>query len=85
MTCNIVVLGTGIPPFILPCICSFFLSFHIFVKDISATLYDRKFIFGIQNNNDKFYRGIGNQLCPVCSSLYLFSFLSLCNQYCNFS
>ena len=31
----------------------------------------------MQNNNDKLYRRIDNKLCPVCSSLYLLSFLSL--------
>ena len=56
---------------------SFFLSLLIFDKDISATIKDRKFIFGRQNNNDKLYCEIDNQLCPICSSLYLLSFLSL--------
>ena len=64
--------------FILPCICPFFFLSIFFVKDISTTIKDRKFIVGIQNNNDKFsYHGINNRFCPVCSSLYLLSFLSL--------
>ena len=40
----------------------------------------------MQNNNDKLHRGIDNQLCPVCSSLYFLSVsFSPCTQYCNFS
>ena len=78
MTCCIVGLRTLILLFIIPCICPFFLlstflSNLVFVKDISATIFDRKFIFSIQNNNDKLYFVIDNQLCHVCSSLYLIS------------
>ena len=57
---------------------SFFLSLHILVKDISTTIKDRKFIFGIQNNRDKLYCGTENQLSFICSYLYLFTFFSLC-------
>ena len=53
-----------------------FLSFQIFVKDISTTVKDRNFIFGIQFHNDKLYRGIENGPSPICSSFYLFLFLS---------
>ena len=56
---------------------SLFLSLHMFDKDASTTIQDRKFIFGIQNNNDTFLSGIDNQLCTVCASLYLLSFISL--------
>ena len=57
---------------------SFFLSLHIFfVKDISTPIYDRTYIFGVQNNNDKLYHGIENRLCPIYSSLYVFTFPSL--------
>ena len=70
-------LRTGILLFILPCICPFFFL-SAFLSKISLQLYKiEKFIFDIQNNNDKLYRGIDNQLCPVCPSLYLISFLSL--------
>ena len=57
----------------------FFFFSTFFVKDISTTVEDRKFIFGIQNNSNKLYRGIKNRLCPICSSVYMnvFTFLSL--------
>ena len=42
---------TAILLFILPCICPFFFISTFFIKDISTTMLDRKFIFGIQNNN----------------------------------
>ena len=64
-------------PVFSPLNLSIFLSLFIFVKDISTTVYDRKFIFGIQNNNHKLYREIEDQVCPICSFLYLFTFLSL--------
>ena len=59
-----------------------FLSFHtlndeIFVKDFSETMQARVFIFGMQVDNDVFYRGIANQPTPAYSSLYLTIFLSL--------
>ena len=64
----------------------FYLFFHIFVlffslsrflvKDISTTVLDRNFKFGIQVHNDKLYRGIENGPCLsfICSSIYLFFF-----------
>ena len=54
-----------------------FLSFQIFIKDISTTAQNRNFKFSIQVNSDKLYRGIENGPSPICSSLYLFFFLSL--------
>ena len=58
----------------------FFLS-TFFVKDISTTVLDRNFKFGLQVDNDRLYHGIENGPSPICSSLYLslylFSFLSL--------
>ena len=57
-----------------------FFSFspHFSSKIITTTISDRKFIFGIQNNNDKLYRGIDNQLCRIVLPYicYLF-FLSM--------
>ena len=68
-------------------VCSFmymftFLSLHvfstvIFFKDISKTIYDRTFIFGIQVDKNKLYRGVENGLSYICSSLFLFFFVSL--------
>ena len=48
-----------------------------FVKDFSETVQARVLIFGIQVDNDIFYRGIANQYTPAYSSLYLSIFLSL--------
>ena len=70
-------LKMGLFLFVLPCICSFFFLSRFFVKDISTTVEDRNFRFGIQVHNDKLYRGIENGPSPICSSLYLFFFLSL--------
>ena len=69
-------LRTGFLLFILPYIYPFFFLSVFFVKDIFTPVQDRKFIFGIQNN-DKLYRGIENRLCPDCYFIYLFTFLSL--------
>ena len=66
----------GILLFVLPCVCPFFFLSNFFVKDISTTVKDRNFIFGIQVHNDKLYRGIANGHSPVCSSFCLFLFLS---------
>ena len=66
----------GILLFVLPFVYSFFFLSKFFVKDISATVKDRNFIFGIQVHNHKLYRGIENGHSPVCSSFYLFLFLS---------
>ena len=41
---------------------SFFFLSTFLVKDISTTILDRKFIFGIQKNSDKLYFGIETQL-----------------------
>ena len=72
-------------PFLLFLACVlFFLSLHILRQRYPHNYINRKFIFGIQNNNDKVYRGIDDQLCPFCFSLYLLCFFSPCNQYCNF-
>ena len=66
----------GILLFVLLFVCSFFFLSKFFVKDISTTVKDRIFIFGIQVHNDKLYRGIENVPSPICSSLYSFFFLS---------
>ena len=66
----------GLLLFVLPFACSFFFLSKFFVKDISTTVKDRNFIFGIQVHNDKLYRGIENEPSPICSSFYLFLFLS---------
>ena len=76
-TSCIVELQMGILLFVLPFVCSFFFLSKFFVKDISTTVKDRNFIFGIQVYNGKLYRRIENGPSPVCSSLYLFFFLSL--------
>ena len=69
MTSCIVGLQMGILLFVLPCICSFFFLSRFFVKDISTTVKDRNFKFGIQIHNDMLYRGIANGHSPICSSL----------------
>ena len=76
MTSCIVGLKIGILLFILPFVCSFFFLSKFFVKDISTTFKDRNFIYGIQVHNDKLYCGIENGPSPICSSFYLFLFLS---------
>ena len=43
----------------------------VFVKDIYKSIQDRNFIYGIQVDNGKLYRGIENEPSPVCSSEYL--------------
>ena len=72
----IVGLQMGILLFVLPFVCSFFFLSKFFIKDISTTVKDRNFIFGIQVHNLKLYRGIENGSSPICSSFYLFLFLS---------
>ena len=76
-TSCIVELKMGLLLFVLPYICPFFCLSRIFVKDISTTIQDRNFKFGIEIRNDKLYCGITNGLSPICSFLYLFLFLSL--------
>ena len=76
-TSCIVGLQTGFLLFVCPCICSFFFLSRFFVKDISTTVKNRNFKFGIQVYNDMLYRGIENGPSPICSSLYLLFFLSL--------
>ena len=66
----------GLLLFVLPFVCSFFFLSKIFVKDISTIVKDRNFIFSIQVHNDKLYHGIENGPSPICSSFYLFLFLS---------
>ena len=63
--------------FVLPCYYSFFFLSICYIKDICTTVLDRNFKFGIQDYNDKLYRGIENGPSPICSCIYLFSFLSL--------
>ena len=75
-TSCIVGLQMGILLFVLPFVCSFFFLSKFFVKDISTTVKDRNCIFGIQVHNHKLYRGIENGPSPICSSFYLFLFLS---------
>ena len=60
----------GIRLFVFSLYMSLFLSLHILVKDISATIRKIKFIFGIHNNSDKLYCGIENRLSFICSYLY---------------
>ena len=54
---------------------SFFFLSRFFVKDISTTVEDRNFKFGIQVHNDKLCDGIENWPFPTCSSpiFHLFS------------
>ena len=66
----------GILLFVIPCICSFFFLSSFFAKDISTTVKDRKIKFGIQVHNDMLYRVIDNGPSAICSSLYLFLFVS---------
>ena len=73
----IVGLKMGLLLFVLPYTCFFFFLSRFFVKDISTTVWDRNFKFVIQVHNDKLYRGNENGPSPICSSLYLFFFLSL--------
>ena len=75
MTSCIVGLEIGLLLFVLLYV-FFFLS-RFFFKDISTTVYDRNFKFGIQVHNDKLYRGIESGPSRICSSLYLSFFLSL--------
>ena len=76
-TSCIVGLLMGFLLFVLPCVCPFFFLSKFFVKDISTTVKDRNFIFGIQVHNDKLYRGIANGHSPICSSFVCsFFFLS---------
>ena len=66
----------GILLFVLPCVCSFFFLSRFFIKDISTPVEDRNFKFGMQVHNDMLYLGVENGPSPICSSLYLFLFLS---------
>ena len=49
---------------------------NFFVKDFCGTVQARRVIFGMQVDNNVFYRGIANQPSPAYSSLYLSHFLS---------
>ena len=74
----------GILLLVLPCVFLFSFFPDFFVKDISTTIKDSNFKFGIQVQKDMLYRGIENGPSPICSSLYLFHFLSLqifCQRY----
>ena len=53
------------------------LELYFVVKDISKTIQDRSFIFSIQVDNGKLYRGSEDEPSPIRFSLYLFFFLSL--------
>ena len=64
----------GILLLVLPFVCYFFFLSKFFVKDISTTVEDRNFLFGIQVHNHKLYRGIENGPSPICSLFYLFLF-----------
>ena len=75
-TSCIVGLQMGILLFVFLCVCPFFFLSKFVVKDISTTVKDRNFIYGIQVHNDKLYRGIANGHSPICSSFCLFLFLS---------
>ena len=77
MTNCIVELKMGLLLFVLPQIYSFFFLSRFFVKDISTTVSDRNFKFGIQVHNDKLYQGIENGPSPICSSICLFFLFSL--------
>ena len=66
----------GILLFVLPFVCSFFFVSKFFVENISTTVKDRNFKFGILGHNDKLYCGIKNGPSPICFSIYLFFFLS---------
>ena len=47
-----------------------------FVKNFYETVKARVIIFGMQVDNDVWYRGIANQCSPAYSSLHLSNFLS---------
>ena len=66
-------LKLGLFLFVLPYISSFFFLSRFFVKDISTTVSDRNFKFGIEVSNNKLCCEIANGLSPICSSLH-FSF-----------
>ena len=67
----------GILLFVLLCVCSFFFLSRFFVKDISTTVKDRNFKFGIQVHNDMLYGGIENgPYLFVLPNICLFFFLS---------
>ena len=66
----------GLLLFVLPYISSFFFLSRFFIKDISTTVEERNFKFGIQVHNDKLHSEIENGPSPICSSLYLFFFFS---------
>ena len=59
----------GLLLFVLPYVCSFFFLSRFFVKDISTTVEDRNFKFGIEVRNNKLYCEIANRHFPICSSL----------------
>ena len=56
---------TGLLFFVHPCVCSFLFLSTKFRQGSSAPTYERKFIFGIQIDNDKLDRGRENQPYPV--------------------
>ena len=72
MTSCIVGLQMGLLLFLLPNICSFIFLSRFFVKNMSTTVSDRNFKFGIEVRNDKLYCGNANGHSPICSSLPFF-------------
>ena len=74
-TSCIVGLKMGLLLFVFPFVCFIFFLSRFFVKDISSTVYDKNFKFGIQVHNDILYRGIENGPSPFVLP-YVF-FLSL--------
>ena len=59
----------GLLLFVHSYIYSFFFLSRFFIKDISTTVYDRNFKFGIEVRNNKLYREIANGHSPICSSI----------------
>ena len=74
MTSCVVGLQMGVLLFVLPCVCPFFFLSRFFVKDISTTIKDSNFKFGIQVHNVMLYLGIENGHSHICSSMYFFLF-----------
>ena len=71
-------LKMGLLLFVLSYVCSFFFLSRFLVKDISTTVYDRNFKFGIEVRNDKLYCEIANRHSPICFSLPFSFSVKLC-------
>ena len=65
----------GLLLFVLPYLCSFFFLSRFLVKDISTTVLDRNFIFGIEVHNDKLY-------VELKMGLLLFVLPYICSFFC---